>query len=86
MPEAIRAYTENPWIDDRFFTLVTDDMSPSTLCNEGQLLRVVRTAIRQGVPPVKAIQYVTINAAQSSKRHAGSDQSKTPAAGEGDLA
>ena len=64
VPEAVRAYTENPGIDDRFFTLVTDDMSPYTLCNEGQLLRVVRAAIRQGLPPVKAIQYVTINAAQ----------------------
>ena len=44
--------------------MVTDDVDSATVYNDGQLLRVVRTAIRQGVPPVKAIQYVTINTAQ----------------------
>ncbi|MBQ6344020.1 MAG: adenine deaminase [Anaerolineaceae bacterium] len=64
MPNAIKAYTDNPGIDDRFFCMVTDDVDPATVYNDGQLLRVVRTAIQQGVPPVKAIQYVTINVAQ----------------------
>ncbi len=64
MPNAIKAYTENPGIDDRFFCMVTDDVDSATVYNDGQLLRVVRTAIKQGVPPVKAIQYVTINVAQ----------------------
>ena len=64
MPNAIKAYTDNPGIDDRFFCMVTDDVDSATVYNDGQLLRVVRTAIRQGVPPVKAIQYVTINTAQ----------------------
>ena len=64
MPNAIKAYTENPGIDDRFFCMVTDDVDAATVYNDGQLLRVVRTAIKQGVPPVKAIQYVTINPAQ----------------------
>ena len=64
MPNAVKAYTENPGIDDRFFTMVTDDVTAATLYNDGQLLRVVRTAIKQGLPPVKAIQYVTINTAQ----------------------
>ena len=64
MPNAVKAYTDNPGIDDRFFCMVTDDVDSATVYNDGQLLRVVRTAIRQGVPPVKAIQYVTINTAQ----------------------
>lgn len=64
MPNAVKAYTENPGIDDRFFCMVTDDVDPATVYNDGQLLRVVRTAIQQGVPPVKAVQYVTINVAQ----------------------
>ena len=64
MPNAIKAYTENPGIDDRFFCMVTDDVDSATVYNDGQLLRVVRTAIKQGVPPVKAVQYVTINVAQ----------------------
>lgn len=64
MPAAIKAYTDNPGIDDRFFCMVTDDVDPATVYHDGQLLRVVRTAIQQGVPPVKAIQYVTINVAQ----------------------
>ena len=64
MPNAITAYTDNPGIDDRLFCMVTDDVDPATVYNDGQLLRVVRTAIQQGVPPVKAIQYVTINPAQ----------------------
>lgn len=64
MPNAIKAYTDNPGIDDRFFCMVTDDVDPATVYNDGQLLRVVRTAIQQGVPPMKAIQYVTINVAQ----------------------
>jgi adenine deaminase len=64
LPACIRAYTENPGIDTRLFTLVTDDMTAATICEEGQLLRVVRTAIRHGVPPIKAIQFVTINTAQ----------------------
>ena len=64
MPNAIKAYTDNPGIDDRFFCMVTDDVDPATVYHDGQLLRVVRTAIQQGVPPIKAIQYVTINVAQ----------------------
>ena len=64
MPNAIKAYTDNPGIDDRFFCMVTDDVDPATVYHDGQLLRVVRTAIKQGVPPIKAIQYVTINVAQ----------------------
>ncbi|KAK8892622.1 hypothetical protein M9Y10_029861 [Tritrichomonas musculus] len=64
VPNCVKAYTENPGIDTRMFVLVTDDVAPSTIINDGQLLGVVRKAIKCGVPPIKAIQFVTINAAQ----------------------
>ncbi len=64
LPNTIKAVTENPGIDTRFFTMVTDDVSPATIAFDGHLVRVVREAIRQGIDPVTAIQMVTINAAQ----------------------
>lgn len=64
MPNTIKAMTENPGIDTRFFSMVTDDVTPATVAYEGHLVRVVREAIRQGVNPVTAIQMVTINTAQ----------------------
>ena len=64
MPQTIRAITENPGLDTRFFTMVTDDVPPATIVEQGHLDRVVRDAIKQGVSPMLAIQMVTINAAQ----------------------
>jgi adenine deaminase len=64
VPPCVKAYTENPGIDTRYFALVTDDVTSATVFEDGQLLRVVRTAIKNGVPPIKAIQFATINAAQ----------------------
>ena len=64
MPNTVKAVTENPGIDTRYFTLITDDITPATLVYDGHLNRVVRAAIAQGVPPITAIQMVTINAAQ----------------------
>lgn len=64
LPNCIHAVLDNPGIDDRLFTMVTDDVTAATVVEDGQLLRVVRTAIKQGLPPIKAIQYVTINTAQ----------------------
>ncbi|MCL4562836.1 MAG: amidohydrolase family protein [Chloroflexi bacterium] len=64
MPNTIRAITENPGLDTRFFTLVTDDVTPATIAEQGHMSRVVRDAIAQGVSPIQAIQMVTINAAQ----------------------
>lgn len=68
MPSTIQAVTGNPGLDTRFFTLVTDDVTPATLAGQGHLSRVVRAAIAQGVPPIQAIQMVTINAAQLLER------------------
>lgn len=64
LPNCVKAYTENPGIDTRMFVMVTDDVTPKTIIEDGQLLNVVRKAIKCGVPPVKAIQFVTINPAQ----------------------
>ncbi|HEX7620361.1 MAG TPA: adenine deaminase C-terminal domain-containing protein [Anaerolineales bacterium] len=64
MPNTIKAITENPGLDTRFFTMVTDDVTPASIGEHGHLSRVVREAIKQGVPPILAIQMVTINAAQ----------------------
>ncbi|HTX79626.1 MAG TPA: adenine deaminase C-terminal domain-containing protein [Longilinea sp.] len=64
MPNTIKAVTENPGLDTRFFTMVTDDVTPASIVEDGHLVRVVREAIKQGVPPILAIQLVTINAAQ----------------------
>lgn len=64
MPNMIKAVTENPDLDTRFFTLITDDVTPATLVNDGHMSRVVREAIAQGVSPIAAVQMATINAAQ----------------------
>ena len=62
MPVIIRAILDNN-IDDRFACLISDDTHPDTLIEEGHLDHIVRCAIREGLDPVKAIQFVTINPA-----------------------
>lgn len=64
MPQTLRAVLDNPDIDTRFFTLITDDVTPATIVEDGHLSRVVRDAIKEGLDPIRAIQMVTINAAQ----------------------
>ncbi len=64
LPNLLPAILENPEMDTRYFTMVTDDVTPATVAEEGHLVRVVRKAIELGVPPIKAIQMVTINPAQ----------------------
>ncbi len=64
LPNTIKAYTENPGLDTRFMVICTDDVNAATIAGEGQMDRAVRTAIRNGVPPVVAIQMATLNAAQ----------------------
>ncbi len=64
MPKTIRAVLDNPDIDTRFFCLITDDVTPTTLVEDGHVSRVVRDAIKEGLDPIRAIQMVTINAAQ----------------------
>ena len=62
MPVIIRAILDNR-IDDRYACLISDDTHPDTLIEDGHMDHIVRCAIREGLDPVKAIQYVTINPA-----------------------
>lgn len=64
LPNLITAVTENPGIDTRFFTMVTDDVTPATIVGEGHLVRVLRKAVSLGLNPITALQMVTLNAAQ----------------------
>lgn len=64
LPNLITAITENPGIDTRFFTLVTDDVTPATIAEKGHLVRVVRKAVNLGLNPITALQMATLNAAQ----------------------
>jgi adenine deaminase len=64
LPNLIPAFLENPDMDTRMFTMVTDDVTPVTIAEEGHLIRVLREAVKLGVPAVKALQMVTVNAAQ----------------------
>jgi len=64
LPNLMPAITENPGMDTRFFTLVTDDVTPETISREGHLVRVVREAVRLGLDLVTTLQMATINAAQ----------------------
>ncbi|RIK32640.1 MAG: adenine deaminase [Anaerolineae bacterium] len=51
-------------LDPRHFILVTDDSHAGTLTGEGHMDRVLRHAIEQGLPPMTAIQMMTINTAE----------------------
>ncbi len=51
-------------LDPRRFILVTDDSHAQTLSHEGHMDRVLRHAIAQGLPPMTAIQMMTINTAE----------------------
>jgi len=62
MPVIIRAILDNK-VDDRFACLISDDTHPDTLISEGHMDYIVRCAIKEGLDPIKAIQYVTINPA-----------------------
>lgn len=62
MPVIIRAILDND-VEDRFACLISDDTHPDTLVREGHLDYIIRLAIKEGLDPVKAIQYVTINPA-----------------------
>ncbi|SDW10229.1 Adenine deaminase [Marininema mesophilum] len=62
MAECIRAITEEG-MDSRRAVLVSDDMVPEDLLNDGHMNDIVRRTIACGVDPVEAIQMVTINPA-----------------------
>lgn len=59
----IRAITEMGLVS-RHVILCTDDCHAETTLTEGHMDRVLRCAIAQGVPPLKAIQMATLNTAE----------------------
>ena len=50
--------------NSRFFSFVSDDKHPDDLLEQGHLDHSVRLAIRNGIPPLTAIQMATINTAR----------------------
>lgn len=60
--EQIKAVSEFG-LDARHFLLCTDDSHAETLLFDGHMDRVIRHAIREGLPPMTAIQMATINTA-----------------------
>ncbi|SFS80570.1 adenine deaminase [Marininema halotolerans] len=62
MAECIRAITEEG-MDSRRAVLVSDDMVPEDLLQNGHMDDILRRTIACGVDPVEAIQMVTINPA-----------------------
>ncbi len=59
----VKAITEQG-LDPRHCLLVTDDSHSGTLMNEGHMDRVLRHAIAQGLPPMTAVQMMTLNTAE----------------------
>ncbi len=59
----VKAITEKK-LDSRHFILCTDDSHAATLTQEGHMDRVLRHAIAEGLPPITAIQMMTINTAE----------------------
>jgi adenine deaminase len=51
-------------IDPRHVLLCTDDRHAGTLLSEGHMDDVLRLAVREGVPPMTAIQMATLNTAE----------------------
>ncbi len=51
-------------VDPRHCLLVTDDVLPDTVVNDGHMDRVVRRAIEEGIDPLVAIQMATVNGAE----------------------
>jgi adenine deaminase len=51
-------------VDSRHCLLVTDDVLPQTIVEDGHMDRVVRRAIAEGIDPLVAIQMATLNAAE----------------------
>lgn len=66
LKEVAKALTTHT-IDSRFASLVSDDMHPDTLIQQGHMDYIIRRAIEEGIDPITAIQMATLNAAQCFK-------------------
>jgi adenine deaminase len=62
MPVIIKAILDNK-VEDRFACMISDDTHPDTLVQDGHMDHIIRCAVKEGLDPIKAIQYVTINPA-----------------------
>ena len=62
MPVIISAVM-NHEIDDRYACMCSDDLHSDTLIGKGHIDYIIREAVKLGLDPIKAIQFVTINAA-----------------------
>lgn len=62
MAECVRAITEEG-VDSRRAVLATDDMVAEDLEKLGHMNEIVKRTIKQGVEPIEAIQFCTINPA-----------------------
>lgn len=62
LPELLRAITEDG-VDTRRLIMTTDGPSPEYLAEEGFVDGMLRLAVEHGVPPMEAMQMVTINPA-----------------------
>ena len=63
MEPLVHAVTSDPELDTRWLMLTPDWFSPGDILATGYMQFLVGKAIEYGIPPVKAIQMVTINAA-----------------------
>ena len=54
-------------LDPHHVALCTDDRHPGTLLSDGHMDDVVRLAIKNGIPPITAIQMATLNPAEHFK-------------------
>ncbi|PWH14227.1 MAG: adenine deaminase [Anaerolineae bacterium] len=61
--QQVKAITQQG-LDPRRFILCTDDSHAATLAFDGHMDRVLRHTIREGVPPMTAIQMATLNTAE----------------------
>lgn len=61
--EGVRAITEDG-LDPRHFILCTDDSHSETLVNDGHVNLAVQQAVKNGIPPLTAVQMATINTAE----------------------
>lgn len=61
--QGVRAITQEN-IDPRHFLLCTDDCHCGTILLEGHMNRAIVQAIKNGIPPITALQMATINTAE----------------------
>src|SRR5205814_6287112 len=62
--EALAPVLTEDAVDPRHCLLVTDDVLPETIAEDGHMDRVVRRAIEVGIDPLVAIQMATVGPAE----------------------